>query len=56
MRIASTSATQSRSRTPSPLYGVKGGGICCAYLAGTGIQKAYNGAIGYTLVWSPTLL
>lgn len=37
-----------------PLYGVKGGGP--RDFAGTGIQKAYNGAIGYTRVWSPTLL
>lgn len=37
-----------------PLYGVKGGGP--RDFAGTGIQKAYNGAIGYTRVWSPTWL
>ncbi|MBL8241884.1 MAG: TonB-dependent receptor [Bryobacterales bacterium] len=37
-----------------PLYDVKGGGP--RDFAGTGIQKAYNGAIGYTRVWSPTWL
>lgn len=37
-----------------PLYGVKGGGF--RDFAGTGIQKAYNGAVNYTRVWSPTLI
>jgi len=37
-----------------PLYGVKGGGP--REFAGTGIQKAHNGAINYTRVWSPTWL
>ena len=37
-----------------PLYGVKGGGP--RDFAGTGIQKAYNGALGYTRIWSPTIL
>ena len=37
-----------------PLYGVKGGGF--RDFAGTGRQKAYNGAVNYTRVWSPTLV
>ena len=37
-----------------PLYSIKAGGP--RDFAGTGIQKAYNGAIGYTRIWSPTWL
>ncbi|MBL8226946.1 MAG: TonB-dependent receptor [Bryobacterales bacterium] len=37
-----------------PIYGVRGGGI--RDFAGTGIQRATNGAINYTRVWSPSLV
>ncbi len=37
-----------------PIYGVRAGGL--RDFAGTGIQKAINGAVNYTRVWSPTLI
>jgi hypothetical protein len=37
-----------------PIYGVRGGGI--RDFAGTGIQRATNGAVNYTRVWSPSLV
>ncbi len=37
-----------------PLYGVRGGGF--RDFAGTGVQRATNGAVNYTRVWSPTLV
>lgn len=37
-----------------PIYGVRGGGI--RDFAGTGLQRATNGAINYTRVWSATLI
>lgn len=37
-----------------PLYSVAAGGP--RDFAGTGIQKAYNGAVSYTRIWSPTWL
>jgi hypothetical protein len=37
-----------------PLYGVRGGGF--RSFAGTGVQRATNGAVNYTRVWSPTFI
>jgi hypothetical protein len=37
-----------------PIYGVRAGGL--RDFAGTGIQRATNGAINYTRLWSPTLI
>jgi len=53
-RLTVRFSQQKSSIFDPPLYGVKGGGF--RDFAGTGIQKAQNGAVNYTRVWSPSLV
>ena len=53
-RITVRYSQQNSTISDPPLYGVKGGGF--RDFAGTGVQKAQNGAINYTRVWSPTMV
>jgi hypothetical protein len=53
-RISFRYSRQESTIFDPPIYGVKGGGF--RDFAGTGNQKAINGALNYTRVWSPTLI
>jgi hypothetical protein len=53
-RVSVRYSRQDSEIVDPPLYGVRGGGF--RDFAGTGIQRATNGAVNYTRTWTPTLI